>query len=133
MKLKCLFKLFQPKWEIQQYNSTSLRFQNSLQIHKKKETKSERQMDKKTMSRSYQENLLLNLIEQCQEMDLSPDMVVVAKKILVSIRYFMTNFNMDDDIIDEMSMLVDRIMEKLNMGMAIPAHAQATTFATDSK
>lgn len=81
-------------------------------------------MEKNIISRSYQENLLLNLTEQAQELLTEMDQVASAKKILVSMRYFMTNFTMDDDIIDEMSILVDQIMGKLDISMSIPAHAQ---------
>lgn len=83
-------------------------------------------MEKKAISRSYQENLVVNLIEQFNEMEASPDQVVVAKKMLVSVRYFITNFTMDEDIVDELSSLVDKVMEKLTMGSAIPNYAQAS-------
>ena len=70
-------------------------------------------MEKKSMSRTYQENLLINLVDQFNE--ISAHQAATAKKILVSMRYFMTNFIIDDDIIDEMSILVDKIMRKLDM------------------
>ncbi|USO02116.1 MAG: hypothetical protein H6850_03310 [Alphaproteobacteria bacterium] len=69
-------------------------------------------MEKKSMSRAYQENLLINLIDQFNE--ISAHQASTAKKILVSMRYFMTNFIIDEDIIDEMSGLVDQIMHKLD-------------------
>ena len=81
-------------------------------------------MEKSKISRSYQENLLINLADQAQDMISEIDQVAAAKKILVSMRYFMTNFSIDDDIIDDMSVIVDKVMERLNMNIAISAHRQ---------
>jgi hypothetical protein len=81
-------------------------------------------MEKSKISRSYQENLLANLADQAQDMMSEIDQVAAAKKILVSMRYFMTNFSIDDDIIDDMSSIVDKVMERLDMNVAISAHMQ---------
>lgn len=85
-------------------------------------------MERKSMSRTYQENLLINLVEQVNDISTQPDVVAASKKILVSMRYFMTNFVMDDDIVDETSILVDKIMARLNMGASVSMDASKACF-----
>ena len=85
-------------------------------------------MERKNMSRTYQENLLINLIEQFSDISMQPDAVATSKKILVSVRYFVTHFIMDEDIIEEMDGLVDKIVEKLSVGTIVPLNIQKTCF-----
>lgn len=82
-------------------------------------------MERKKISRTYQMNLFENLSEEYHKITNSPDLIASAKKILVQMRYFMTHYTLDDDIIDDMSILVDKIMDKLNMTLVtqpMPSH-----------
>ena len=58
--------------------------------------------------------LLDNLQNEYKRMVEDDHNVVIAKKILVQMRYFMMNFTFAEEIIEQMSNMVDEIMHNLN-------------------